>query len=447
MSDSSATSARFLFGLDQETSERLDIDQVLAMLDKATWSYFRTTYEWEIFDDKAESLISAIDCDLAFVPKDWAEFKTQSCPVHFIANYETLTIDTFLSVIQARIHPRLLSAGDTADLVENYYDFFTNMTVLQVPGGLSTRDWLLQKEGIEIDDKPVNLQHAMHPARKNPTAVTSAEHPFSLVYTNRRFKEVTEYDNDTPYSTSLGFLQGPSTSRKDVDRLMTSLQAAEQSADVTLVNYTRSLKSFKNRVRVSPVGSGTSSAARLPYLVSVMDIIRECEPGELDCHKLQRSEAARACKRLKSERDTPEVCPTSTPTENMPINPVPVVDSKSSDEAIIVTLAKYPFTIVHVNHAWEELCHYKADEVVGLQCSILQGPLTDKAAVKDVCDKLMAGDGSPQVLRIKNYKKNDSKHFLNELTLTREKESEYVVGRLREIFIVPCLTECHLIIE
>lgn len=43
-----------------------------------------------------------------------------------------------------------------------------------------------------------------------------------------------------------------------------------------------------------------------------------------------------------------------------------------------------PFRVVHVNRAWEQLCGWRASEVVGETMSILQGPDTDPGVIQQI---------------------------------------------------------------
>ncbi|KAG5185914.1 hypothetical protein JKP88DRAFT_194246, partial [Tribonema minus] len=52
-----------------------------------------------------------------------------------------------------------------------------------------------------------------------------------------------------------------------------------------------------------------------------------------------------------------------------------------SDEARFVVTADAPHVIVHVSPAWTAACGYAADEAVGRTPALLQGPLTDAAAL------------------------------------------------------------------
>jgi len=50
----------------------------------------------------------------------------------------------------------------------------------------------------------------------------------------------------------------------------------------------------------------------------------------------------------------------------------------------VYTTAEPPFSIVFANRAWESLCGWKAGEVIGMTCGILQGERTCKHVLHQV---------------------------------------------------------------
>ena len=62
---------------------------------------------------------------------------------------------------------------------------------------------------------------------------------------------------------------------------------------------------------------------------------------------------------------------------------------RSFDKPMVMTLAEGPYTIVQVNQLWESMSGYKAEDVVGkTSCGVLQGPLTDKAALQELMNEV-----------------------------------------------------------
>jgi hypothetical protein len=53
-------------------------------------------------------------------------------------------------------------------------------------------------------------------------------------------------------------------------------------------------------------------------------------------------------------------------------------------QARVVTEPHPPFRVVHVNRAWEQLCLWRASDVLGQTLAVLQGPDTDPQALAQV---------------------------------------------------------------
>lgn len=81
---------------------------------------------------------------------------------------------------------------------------------------------------------------------------------------------------------------------------------------------------------------------------------------------------------------------------------------RSFDKPMVMTLAEGPYTIVQVNQLWENMTGYKAEEVVGkTSCSVLQGPLTDKASLRELMTEVRFKRAASVMLV--NYTKNGEK--------------------------------------
>ena len=95
----------------------------------------------------------------------------------------------------------------------------------------------------------------------------------------------------------------------------------------------------------------------------------------------------------------------------------------TSPHAIVVTRAVHPFTIVHVNTAWETLCGYTAQEAIDGTFALIQGPATDTVALGRVVRQAMA-TRRPVHVRVTNYTKQ-KRPFANHLVLRPLVSSSY----------------------
>jgi len=83
-----------------------------------------------------------------------------------------------------------------------------------------------------------------------------------------------------------------------------------------------------------------------------------------------------------------------------------------SHQARVITESQPPYRITYVNDAWCSLCGFERDEVLGQTLSIIQGPATDREALKDVMTRL--GEWKESASIVLNYRK-DGSPFVNHL--------------------------------
>mmetsp|Transcript_6676 Transcript_6676/g.9327 ORF Transcript_6676/g.9327 Transcript_6676/m.9327 type:complete len:383 (-) Transcript_6676:33-1181(-) len=108
---------------------------------------------------------------------------------------------------------------------------------------------------------------------------------------------------------------------------------------------------------------------------------------------------------------------------------------KNENDNIVITTARRPFRITHVNNAWTKLCGFELSECKGSSLSILQGPETDMSKVKDLCEKTEMGLAASMV--VTNYNKNGNT-FLNHLkcypvSSDQSGKITHIAGFLKEI--------------
>ena len=82
--------------------------------------------------------------------------------------------------------------------------------------------------------------------------------------------------------------------------------------------------------------------------------------------------------------------------------------------AIVVTEPIRPFRISYVNMAWEDLCHFSKEEVLGQTLSVIQGEQTDRRELDRLTKEVLQGHQCEA--RLVNYTKL-GQAFLNHLRM------------------------------
>mmetsp|Transcript_8756 Transcript_8756/g.16533 ORF Transcript_8756/g.16533 Transcript_8756/m.16533 type:complete len:198 (-) Transcript_8756:342-935(-) len=109
-----------------------------------------------------------------------------------------------------------------------------------------------------------------------------------------------------------------------------------------------------------------------------------------------------------------------------------------SQQCRVITEATPPFRVVHVNTAWEHLCGYSADEVVGKDLRVIQGPLTSTDVLSDL--GRAARDKQPIRVMLNNYRKHGEvfRNHLRTMPLTEpDGRVRHMLGVLEEVNSLP----------
>ena len=96
------------------------------------------------------------------------------------------------------------------------------------------------------------------------------------------------------------------------------------------------------------------------------------------------------------------------------------VDASASGVVVVDMLAT-DAVVIYANEAFQKLSGYTADETLGQNCRMLQGPDTDPGAVQAIARAIRHGEGHRTVLR--NYRK-DGSQFWNELHLSPVRDDD-----------------------
>lgn len=103
-------------------------------------------------------------------------------------------------------------------------------------------------------------------------------------------------------------------------------------------------------------------------------------------------------------------------------------------EAHVVTEPRAPFQIVYVNSEWCDICGFSAQEALSRTPTMLQGPCTDRATLRQLKDAV--AKCQTLTVDVTNYKK-DGTPFVNRLTVTPLQDAGgellYYLGIVREM--------------
>ena len=84
-------------------------------------------------------------------------------------------------------------------------------------------------------------------------------------------------------------------------------------------------------------------------------------------------------------------------------------------DAMVITEAFAPYSIVHVNQAWCELCKFTSSDAVGNSCVMVQGPRTDMRTLRRLMKRVTAAEPCTGAY-LYNYK-GDGSLFMNEVQI------------------------------
>lgn len=99
----------------------------------------------------------------------------------------------------------------------------------------------------------VTLLEAMIDGSKVGTIVTDpSQQDNPIIYTNKTFIEMTGYTREEVVGRNCRFLQGPETSKEDIEKMKKAI-AGEEKVMLTLLNYRKDGSAFWNRLAIEPV--------------------------------------------------------------------------------------------------------------------------------------------------------------------------------------------------
>jgi len=232
--------------------------------------------------------------------------------------------------------------------------------------------------------------------------VTSADAPYEIRHTNKAWHKLTGYKFTEVAHTPNHFLQGPGTEKEELGKLKEGVSQAKHTR-VRVLNYTKDGAPFYNTIECHPL---RDTSGTLTHFCGVL----KGEPVP-DLPKLDREPPLPKRDPIQKPPEPPS---SSRRSKRMKGRTMLADVLNNKHDAVVLTEAKEPYNITHVNQPWCEMCGYTLEEVEGLTNSILQGPETDR----EVVDALMRNvkRGEPGTATLVNYKKGGVR-FVNQVSV------------------------------
>lgn len=100
-----------------------------------------------------------------------------------------------------------------------------------------------------------------------------------IIFASEGFCNFTGYNYDEIEGRNCRFLQGPETSKEDVDRIRTAIKE-EREANVNLLNYRKDGSKFINQFFLSPLRAA-DDASKTVYYIGVQCSVKNKGPGQM----------------------------------------------------------------------------------------------------------------------------------------------------------------------
>jgi len=241
--------------------------------------------------------------------------------------------------------------------------------------------------------------------------VVTTVDPYVIVHTNKAWSNLTGYAFTEVSQRTNAILQGPQTMGHELQRLEESVKSGKE-VTVTLVNFTKEGKAFKNKVHCIPLknrsGNVTHFCARLSEEALEGGSVPDIKPPEL-VPLAPRTGVKRAVCNL-DELDGDHLAQGIITVKQRTL----LSEALTMQDAVVVTSANYPHKIVHVSQAWCEMCGYSKEEIEGETNKVLQGPDTNLDIVSSFPQTAARGESATAT--VYNYKKSGER-FLNRVSI------------------------------
>jgi len=250
-----------------------------------------------------------------------------------------------------------------------------------------------------------------NPEERQARVITSAKRPYQIMHVNRAWENLCGFAAEEAVGQTFGIMQGPATNGNSLYELQHRLSAGRPSAQL-LLNYKKNGDTFLNFLQVCPVYDDSGNSVT-HFLGQLEDM------GKLD---------ARVSRMRLGNLGWDSGAQTA-----------PSMDLQSAmmecRQARVITEARAPHRILHVNKAWQGMCGFSADEAVGSTLRMIQGECTNPRSLALLNAKLVDGVRPANTLLL-NYKRS-GEPFINYLQVSAVVNQHgcvtHLVGQLEDL--------------
>ena len=181
---------------------------------------------------------------------------------------------------------------------------------------------------------------------EEPRVITASEPPYEIRHTNKAWHKLTGYKFTEVAHTPNHFLQGPGTEKEELGKLKEGVSQAKHTR-VRVLNYTKDGAPFYNTIECHPL---RDTSGTLTHFCGVL----KGEPVP-DLPKLDREPPLPKRDPIQKPPESPS---SSRRSKRMKGRTMLADALNNKHDAVILTEAKEPWRILHVNQPWCEMCGY-----------------------------------------------------------------------------------------
>ena len=242
-----------------------------------------------------------------------------------------------------------------------------------------------------------------------PSIVCKSTPPFACVYANREWEALCGFTSHEMLGRDLRCLQGPATDKHAIEQLMASVHKQEPCVVADLINYDKQRRPFCHTVTITPLSSPDGSVGLFRATSrSVSQLTSACRAADssIDLAAEQAAlldtshgdqaidttaatlAAAVTHKRAREpskEGLTRGLSFLEHNTHGAPVESVPKylpLNCRQPPAMVVLTAPCAPYGIVWASPGWCDVCGFHFSEIVGNDLSCIQGPATDRDAIR-----------------------------------------------------------------